>query len=482
MKMKIFKKYYIYIIFMFIAIGICMRLTASPLFNYMGIDGSVFLYTARGITNGKIVYSQMFDHKGPLIYLINFIATIADNDFLGIWIIEIITLFIDMCLLYKISKIFIKGNKFKPFIATLISILPFITCIEEGNFTEEYAIPFILGALYLFIKIMKNDYNGKKKEFFLIGLFLGAVLMLRPNMIAVWAVYYIFYLIEFCKQKRIKEFFVKTVLYGALGMATAILPFFIYLICAGAFHDFVNEYIIFNFTYSEAKSYTYSTIARFFIKQNKVFLLAFIINLLYMFLAIKRCKEERKVIITSLIFSILSFLIVIQPCNPYLHYAMILIPCTIIPITLLIREIKYETVLIILLCITILIITNKEARIIKRELNSEYMNYNMKIVEQIENNTEYNDKISVLGNKCLIYLLSNREAATKYPYQFLIANIDKNILQEFIEQLEIEKPKMIINLMSEDGEFQTEMKKFLEEKVEIEEYKQINNIVYVICE
>ena len=183
-----------------------------------------------------------------------------------------------------------------------------------------------------------------------------------------------------------------------------------------------------------------------------------------------------------MIFSILSFLIVIQPCNPYLHYAMILIPCTIIPITLLIREIKYETVLIILLCITILIITNKEARIIKRELNSEYMNYNMKIVEQIENNTEYNDKISVLGNKCLIYLLSNREAATKYPYQFLIANIDKNILQEFIEQLEIEKPKMIINLMSEDGEFQTEMKKFLEEKVEIEEYKQINNIVYVICE
>lgn len=480
--MKKLRKYYIYIIFIFIAIGIGMRLTASPLFNYMGIDGSVFLYTARGITNGKIVYSQMFDHKGPLIYLINCIATIADNDFLGIWIIEIITLFLDMCLLYKISKIFVNEGNLKAVIATLISIIPFIMCSEEGNFTEEYALPFILGALYFFIKIMRKDYNGEKKEFFLIGLFLGVVLMLRPNMIVVWALYYIFYLIEFCKQKRIKEFFSKTVLYGAFGLVTAILPFFIYLICVGAFHDFINEYIIFNFTYSEVKSYTYSIIARFFIKQNKIFLLAVIINLLYMFLSIKRCKEERKVIITSLIFSILSFLIVIQPCNPYLHYAMILIPCTIVPITLLIKEIKCETILIGLLCITILIITYKEAGIIKGGLNSQYVNYNMKIVEQIENNTKNNDKISVLGNNCLIYLLSNREAATKYPYQLPIANIDKNIQQEFMEQLEEEKPKMIINLMSGNGDFQTKIKKYLEEKVEIEEYKKINEIMYVICE
>ncbi len=480
--MKNLKKYYIYIIFMFIAIGICMRLTTSPLFNYTGIDGSVFLYTARGITNGKAVYSQIFDHKGPLIYLINCIATIMDNEFLGIWIIEIIAVFIDICLLYKISKIFLKEDSLKAVLATIISISPLVMYFQEGNFTEEYAISFILGALYLFIKIMRKDYNGNKKEFFLIGLFLGEVLMLRPNMIVVWVVYYIFYLIEFCKQKRIKEFFLKTALYGALGLITAILPFFIYLICVDAFHDFINEYIIFNFSYSEAKSYTYSMVIHFFIKQSKVFLFSLIINLLYMFLAIKRYKEERKVIITSFLFSIFSFLIVIQPCNTYLHYAIILIPCIIIPITLLIRKIKNEIVLIILLCITILIITNKETRIIKEQLNSKYINSSKQIVEQIENNTEYNDKISVLGNNCLIYLLSNRESATRYPYQLPIANIDKNIQKEFIKQLENEKPKMIINLMNGNGEFQTKIKEYLEEKLEMEEYKQINEIMYVFGE
>lgn len=115
-------------------------------------------------------------------------------------------------------------------------------------------------------------------------------------------------------------------------------------------------------------------------------------------------------------------------------------------------------------------------------MDNKYIDYNKRIVEQINNNTDKNDKISVLGNNCLIYLLSNREATTKYPYQLPIANIDKNIQQEFMEQLEEEKPKMIINLMSGNGDFQTKIKKYLEEKVETEEYKKINEIMYVICE
>ncbi len=50
----------------------------------------------------------------------------------------------------------------------------------------------------------------------------------------------------------------------------------------------------------------------------------------------------------------------------------------------------------------------------------------------------------VLGNRAVIYLLSQRITTSKYFYQTPIANIDKNIAKEFLKWLEKKEPQIIV--------------------------------------
>lgn len=47
----------------------------SPLYpHYIGLDTAVFFTIAKGFANGKIPYAGLFDHKGPVFYLMYIIG------------------------------------------------------------------------------------------------------------------------------------------------------------------------------------------------------------------------------------------------------------------------------------------------------------------------------------------------------------------------------------------------------------------------
>ena len=52
-----------------------------------GVDQSVFVYVAKGILQGEAPYLDRWDHKGPLLYLINLIGLIIDENW-GMWVIQ----------------------------------------------------------------------------------------------------------------------------------------------------------------------------------------------------------------------------------------------------------------------------------------------------------------------------------------------------------------------------------------------------------
>ena len=68
------------------------------------VDSSVFNYVARVILNGGMPYRDTFDHKGPLIYLIDALGQLI-HESLGLWFIELITIFFIFLLAYKTAKL-----------------------------------------------------------------------------------------------------------------------------------------------------------------------------------------------------------------------------------------------------------------------------------------------------------------------------------------------------------------------------------------
>lgn len=344
--------YFYLIIIIVLSIVIGLSSTLSPMANqYIGVDSSVFIYTAKQIMNNNVPYLHTFDHKGPLIYTINYLGLIiGNNNTIGIWLLEILTIIITLIILFKVAELITQDNK-KALLVTFLSAITLIRFFDEGNLTEEYALPFISFALYIFIKYFKDINIINWKNSFITGLCLGAVLLLRPNMITLWIVYYPCLAIKLLMNKEYKKLLVLFI-FSILGVVAFTLPFVIYLVIKSAFLDFINSYIIFNFRYSSSGTTNIIAVAKAYLLRDKSLILA-----LFSCLIIKsHSKEDFWIDICSFAFLLLSFFIVIMPRNIYLHYGIILMPCIIVPIAKIVKELKNKEILISLIIFVTVII------------------------------------------------------------------------------------------------------------------------------
>ena len=151
--------------------------------------------------NGQVPYLDSFDQKGLLQFVINYVGLCFGGK-TGIWIYEIISMFISIIYCYK-TAIIITNNKIVSFLTILCSFAVLGTYFEGGNLTEEYALPFIAISLYIFTKhLFIKDSSIKTANLIVIGVSFGAVTMLRPNMISVWIVYFATISIKLFIEKR----------------------------------------------------------------------------------------------------------------------------------------------------------------------------------------------------------------------------------------------------------------------------------------
>ena len=109
---KIDLKLIIYILFIaIICITICSKNSFLYCFNDWE-DENAFMTVAKGWLNGLIPYRDLFEQKGPLLYLIFVIANlIHETSFIGVYILEIIFMSITLFIIAKIIKKLFYQNK-----------------------------------------------------------------------------------------------------------------------------------------------------------------------------------------------------------------------------------------------------------------------------------------------------------------------------------------------------------------------------------
>ena len=439
----------------------------------LNTDGSVFHYVAFAMKNGQVPYRDTFDHKGPLLYFINYIGYII-NPKNGIWYLEFMSIFATLFFVFKIANKF--SNIFLSLIATVLVMTPLAATLEGGNLVEEYAMPFIAASIYIFVIYFYSE-NIKNYQLALCGFCGGCVLMLRPNMAVVWLVMPIAVVINellIKKSKNIYRYFG----YFILGVGVAILPFIIYFTANGAIKDFFNCYIKFNLMYSGEKYVTTFEAIKHF-SGSMIFMLSVIILLLQII-----AKKNTVFNTAYVIFLVMNILVMSMSGRLYAHYAMILIPATAYPISLLVSYVfsfKNKKNLIISLPIIISVVIlfintfnscwiisyNKAIDGISGKSTVSYLRLVEHSANYIKENTEPNDKILVVGNENKIYTLSERLAASKYSYQHPIINVGEEIKKEFYTEIDKNPPKIIVMVSEVIG-----MKDYLKTN----NYKEINKI------
>lgn len=210
-------------------------------------DSGVFMSIGQHMMKGFMPYRDIFDHKGPLIYVINWLGmSIKYNH--GVWLMELITMVVTALLVYKLARLFC--NRFFSILTFLISFWTIESYFSDGNLCEEYALPWLMMSLFFFTDYLLNK-KINNTRLFLIGFGCTMVSLLRINMIGLWVVLCVAILIKLVVEKDFL-FLKKTILWFLIGFLSGVLPFLIWLMLTGSMKAFIEQYFIFNFRYSDS--------------------------------------------------------------------------------------------------------------------------------------------------------------------------------------------------------------------------------------
>jgi len=427
----------------------------SPLHPWInsdsGTDSGVFQTVALMMDNGFMPYKDTFDHKGPLIYIINWFGNkISEEN--GIWVIELVSLTIVFFFLYRIAKL--KCRTISSLLISLISTSLLFEYFDGGNFTEEYAMLFISVSLFIFLDYLLNK-RINRIRLITCGFCLGSVFLLRPNMISVWVVFCtLIFFQTFIKKEW--EVLKKFLFWFVIGICIICIPIFIWLSINKALIACWEDYIVFNLTYTSYEDFAgkWNSFIMFFKSTvNTISISICTIAIL------DKQKKEIVINISYLVYMVITLLFISLSGIYYEHYGMIIIPMVSYPLALLFNEIekiRIEQIVNVismitsLFFLTIVILPNWLSLIstipntfAERESNN-VSEVAATITNIIENFTRKDEKISVCGNWDDIYVKSQRQHATKYSYQYPIGNISPMIMNQYMKELKEEQPKVIV--------------------------------------
>lgn len=419
----------------------------------ISIDTSVWVQIAREMANGKMVYRDLFDHKGPLLFLL-YSNAYRLNGITGIWLLQCVFLAADIVACLKCSVMMGKNRAVGLYctMAVLLSLNAY--CAYMDSSVEEMSLPFMLISLFVFLSYFHSeDRSIEKHRIVLLGICAGAVFFSLPNMTALWIVYSLAVIYEGLCLKRYKDILVQMTLFlcGFFLMSCLII---IWLWSNSSLSAWWEKGILFNFLYAGAADWS-SRIKTFkFFLHYRVQMVSLLINIWLVF----SVRKNRIVYLANLLYMILNQCFMSMSGRTYEIYAIALIPGYILPLTYgaqiiwnqFIQNRKWKCVIAILAasCSLLLLYGKGGYRGIERiydNINvSEEEQQTLDVMSYIAEHTSVQEEISVIGNACYIYVGSERYSATEYLYTHPLCSMSKELGKDFYEQMMLQCPSMIV--------------------------------------
>jgi hypothetical protein len=237
----------------FLATQFLFSIFTSPVFPYSyGDDSAIFSLMGKGVTEGKTLYNDLFDHKGPLIFLINALGHLLGGR-MAIFVLQCLCGICAITAMYYCGKLLRPEKRYRSvaecFCIFFAAFAVFIHTMQGGNLTEEYSVPFISIALYFIMKYALNA--GKNVQHppvyaFVYGFCFAFLAFLRLNNALTVAAGVLPIIVFLLYKKEIKNCLLN-LLFGLLGVAVVTVPIIIYFYCNEALEGMIGAAFLHNF-------------------------------------------------------------------------------------------------------------------------------------------------------------------------------------------------------------------------------------------
>lgn len=301
-----------------LAFLLCFSVTTSPLYNFCSSDSALFALMGQAFLDGKILYKDIFDHKGPILFFIEALGQFVIPGRLGIFIFQLINLTFILFFVQKMASFFV-ANK-QAWIIILVSLIFLFNPFGGGNLTEEYSLLFLIVPLYLVIRDFKQVTPVYPLKYtFIYGLCFTLIAFIRISNAAPLAGIILTVIVFLIREGKWKSLLMHSLVF-ILAIIVVTVPICIYFYSKDALYDMFYGTFIFNMKYA-------GNSVNFDFRYALVFLFGFAVVLFAVFnsyIYYKNTKNARILLLICLM-SVLS-LIAVNMGMIYLHYQVILLP------------------------------------------------------------------------------------------------------------------------------------------------------------
>jgi hypothetical protein len=424
------------LLFVFVlTLCIGMRFALNPWSDVLtGNDSAAYIYVGLMMKKGSVLYVDIFEHKGIFLYLMTVIGTwLTPGKLTGIWILELINAFFTALFMLKTTKL-LTTNRAVQYVATtaLIASLTICMLLTDGNLSEEWVLPWITIAVYICMKYF-IDQTYRFWEIIILGIGCAYIVFMRANMIAVFAAFMPIILIQMMIQKKWKDIGI-CALNFIIGLAVVTVPIMIYSIATGSLQGMMDCYFLFSMKYCAEGGMSIPAVMWLLFRRLTIYSA--------IMLASCRIFYKNKLYQANLWFYVLSWIVASMSGRAHAHYAIILIPAMILPTVLLLCKIKNvhfkkpEYVITGLISLFFLVQFGVSVLTYEPIPLSELAQY-------LQDETDPDDNVLMLGNNCIYYLEGNRYTTNRYFYQTPAINVSDELYDEFVQELEDTLPEAV---------------------------------------
>lgn len=216
-------------------------------------DANWYMDIGRSMLSGKLLYTDVHDQKGPLLFFLHeWAAMLSPRSFLGIYLVEILCAFGFLTLSYRTMRLFAKHD-ISLITTCAVGILTYTSdFMWYGDTVEELSLPILLFVLHKTLRYAKLGELPKDRESAFIGVGIAVIFWMKFTVLAMCmgALAALSILAWRRRQLSLLLQCLAWVIAGAGGLTACVL---LYFVVHGNEADLYHSYFYINiFLYTEA--------------------------------------------------------------------------------------------------------------------------------------------------------------------------------------------------------------------------------------
>jgi hypothetical protein len=327
----------VYLLFLAVAlIALFFCSVHSPFYRYsVNPDANAYMGVARALRHGLMPYRDVFDHKGLLLYLINYTAMLlSPKSMTGLYLILSFSLAVFLWYGYRIARMLLAT------LPALVATFPLLffsvgnrVFYHDGGSTEEYLMPCLMACLFYLIRsfqfIEKNNNITSRRFFFdsiATGFFCGAMLWIKYTTIPAVGTAFLFLYIHLFIRKM-GSAALRSLLGVFLGALLISIPCLFFLWKNDLFEEMWSAYITFNSAYIGGDIAARHTVANLSNLNSAIpIIIISLLGLPCLYVQQKSKLFSKVGFLAVLIYTVLSVFLVVAFGRYYPYYFLAIIP------------------------------------------------------------------------------------------------------------------------------------------------------------